>query len=79
MDFAGRSESITRSSDVTVYANTEIVGQHRHYRAILIVINVIIYKLCIFSPPSGFELGSIKLKKKFANQLGHRGKYELRC
>ena len=34
--------------DVTVYANTKIVGQHGHYKAILIVFNFIIYKLYIF-------------------------------
>ena len=35
MDFCGPLYgSVTQPSDVTVYANTEIVGQHRHYRAI---------------------------------------------
>ena len=46
--FAGRYESVTHCSDVTVYANTGIVEQHKHYRIILIVINLVIYKLCIF-------------------------------
>ena len=39
MNFAGRYGSVTHPSDVTVYANTKIVGQNRHYNAILIVIN----------------------------------------
>ena len=46
--FAGRYGFVKHSSDVTVYANTKIVEYHRHYRAILIAINFIIYKLCIF-------------------------------
>ena len=33
--FVGRYESVTHTSDVTMYANTVKVGQHRHYRAIL--------------------------------------------
>ena len=53
--FAGRYGSVTRTSSFTVYVITEIVVQHRHYRAILIVINFIMYKLCIFSPPLGFK------------------------
>ena len=48
MDFEGRYGSVMHPSDVTLYANTEIIGQHRHYRIISIVINFIIYKLFIF-------------------------------
>ena len=58
MDFVSRYGSVTHPCH-----NTEIVGQHKHYRAILIVINFITYKLYIFLPPSRFELGSIKLKR----------------
>ena len=46
--FAGSYEAVTQPSDVTVYANTGIVGKHRHYRIILIVINFVMYKLRIF-------------------------------
>ena len=70
----GRYGSVTHPSEVTVYANSEIEAQRRLYGAILIVIHFIIYKLCIFSPTSGFELGLIKLKRRIANQLGQRGK-----
>ena len=70
----GHYESGKHPSEVTVHTNTEIVAQHRHYGAILIVINFIIYKLCIFSQPSGFELGSLKLIRKVASYLGHRGR-----
>ena len=83
MDFCGplwicarRYGFTMHPSDVIVYVNTEIVRQHRHYRAILIVINFISYKLCIFSLPSIFERGLIKLKRQVASQLSHRGKYE---
>ena len=58
--FGGSYGFVTLCSDVTEYANSGIIEQHLHYRVILIVI---IYKLCIFSPPLGFELGSIKLKR----------------
>ena len=76
--FKGRYGSVTHFLDVAVYANTEIVGQHRHYRAILIVINFSIYKLCNVLPLLGFELGSIKLKRRVACQIDHRLNYELR-
>ena len=69
----GRYGSVKHPSEVTVHANTEIVAPHRHYGAILIVINFIIYKLRIFSQPSGFELGSLNLIRKVASYLGHRG------
>ena len=75
--FAGHYGSVTHPSDVIVYAKTEIVGQHRHNKAILIVINFIIYKL-FFMPPLGFELGLIKLKRRVASQLSYRRKYEQR-
>ena len=65
--FADRYGTVTHPSKVTVHANTEIVGQHRHYRAIIIVINFINYKLCIFLPSLGYELGSIKLKRRVAS------------
>ena len=54
--------SVTHPSEITVCANTGIAAQHSHYRAILIVINFIIYKLCTFSSLSGFKLRSVKLK-----------------
>ena len=57
--FAGCYGSVTHPSDVTVNTNIEIVGQHRLYRVILIVIKFFIYKLQIFLPPSEFELWSI--------------------
>ena len=47
--FVGCYGSVTHTSDVTVYANTEILRKIRHRRAILIVINFIIYKLYIFA------------------------------
>ena len=61
--FASHYGSITHPLDVTVYANTEIVGQHRHYRATLIVINFYYLQAMYFLSPSEFELGSIKLKR----------------
>ena len=73
--FAGHYGSVIHPSDVTVHANTGIVGQHRHYKAITIEINFIFYKL-YFLPPSGFELGFIKMKRRKASQLDHSGKYE---
>ena len=36
--FADRYGFVMHPSKVTAYANTEIVAQHRHYKAILIVI-----------------------------------------
>ena len=62
MDFAGSYRSVTHPSDVTVYANTGIVGQYTYYKVNLIVINFIIYKLRIFFS-SRSEFGSIKLNK----------------
>ena len=78
MDFVNRYGPIMHPSDVIVYANTGIVRQHRHYRVILIVINYIIYKLCIFLLPMRFELRLIKLKRRVVGQLNHRGNYEQR-
>ena len=53
INFAGSYGSVTDPSDVTVYVNTGIVGQHRCYRVTLIVINFISYKQYIFFTPVG--------------------------
>ena len=53
--FADRCGSVTHPLDVTVYTNTEIVGHHRHYRTILILINCIIYKRFIFFAAIGIK------------------------